>query len=411
MIIEQYYPDPEGIGEKMKKNCAVCGVEYQPTNGWEKRQKYCGSKHCLAKAKRLFDNAAVVESKTCIVCNVNFSPYRNSQTTCSKKCRRIRGREICSTPEFKARKNAARRKIPIEKECLNCGKSFVKNINKYCSEECFAESRRMKKRVKPQPKECMVCGTTFTHGRKDKQICSVECKKVHRKEYMKKFDKNKIEKCAFCGKSFRKLGTSITCSKECSESLAKAREKRWREENFGILSAKKCKYQKKNRAALTKRKREWREARRPPKVDIQCKECKGYFTPTTRHKNYAFCSHNCKVNWWAKDPKTNISNRVRGSMHQCLKKRGMTKGGKTFEMLGYTPTDLMNHLESQFTDGMSWDNRNKWHIDHIRPVASFDYDSTDHPDFKKCWGLNNLQPLWAADNMRKKDKWDGVVNV
>ena len=87
------------------------------------------------------------------------------------------------------------------------------------------------------------------------------------------------------------------------------------------------------------------------------------------------------------------------------------KSHKTFDLLGYTPKQLMAHLESQFTDGMSWDNMGEWHLDHIRPVASFNFDSTYHPELKKCWALNNLQPLWAKDNMSKGNKWDGVINA
>jgi len=73
--------------------------------------------------------------------------------------------------------------------------------------------------------------------------------------------------------------------------------------------------------------------------------------------------------------------------------------------------DLMQHLSSKFSKGMSFENYGQWHIDHIRPVASFNFDSAEHPDFKKCWALNNLQPLWAVDNKMKGDKWDGVVNA
>ena len=82
-------------------------------------------------------------------------------------------------------------------------------------------------------------------------------------------------------------------------------------------------------------------------------------------------------------------------------------------MLDYTFDELYNHFESQFTEenGYSWDNMSEWHIDHIRPVSSFNFDSIDHPDFKKCWALNNLQPLWAVDNMSKGDKWDGIINA
>ena len=94
-----------------------------------------------------------------------------------------------------------------------------------------------------------------------------------------------------------------------------------------------------------------------------------------------------------------------------LKYQGIAKVNQTFKILGFDKHTLREHLESQFTEGMSWDNMGEWHIDHIRPIASFNYDSTEHPDFKKCWALNNLQPLWAADNIRKGDKWNGVVNA
>jgi len=47
------------------------------------------------------------------------------------------------------------------------------------------------------------------------------------------------------------------------------------------------------------------------------------------------------------------------------------------------------------------------HIDHIKPVASFNYTTTECVDFKKCWALKNLQPLWATDNLSKGSLWNG----
>jgi len=61
-------------------------------------------------------------------------------------------------------------------------------------------------------------------------------------------------------------------------------------------------------------------------------------------------------------------------------------------------------LEQQFLPGMSWDNYGEWHIDHIIPVAVFNYSSVDHIDFSRCWALSNLRPLWAADNLHKNAK-------
>ena len=81
------------------------------------------------------------------------------------------------------------------------------------------------------------------------------------------------------------------------------------------------------------------------------------------------------------------------------------KSGRRWETLtGYTLEDLMKHLESQFEPWMSWDNYGKWHIDHIKPKSLFKYENAEDPEFKKCWALENLQPLEARENLIKRDK-------
>jgi len=75
------------------------------------------------------------------------------------------------------------------------------------------------------------------------------------------------------------------------------------------------------------------------------------------------------------------------------------------ELCGYTLDELRAHLEARFTDGMSWENMALWHIDHVRPLASFNITGIDCPEFKKAWALDNLQPLWALDNLRKGARW------
>jgi hypothetical protein len=65
----------------------------------------------------------------------------------------------------------------------------------------------------------------------------------------------------------------------------------------------------------------------------------------------------------------------------------------------------MNHLEKQFTKGMTWDNYGEWHVDHIRPMSSFNFTSVDDPEFKECWALCNLQPLWELDNLSKGSEY------
>lgn len=105
------------------------------------------------------------------------------------------------------------------------------------------------------------------------------------------------------------------------------------------------------------------------------------------------------------DPLVKISRMMRTLMHREVGRKSAGRGTWT-KLVGYTADQLKIHLERQFLPGMTWDNRglNGWHIDHIIPISSFSYDSHDHPDFKACWALTNLRPMWAADNIRKKDK-------
>ena len=87
--------------------------------------------------------------------------------------------------------------------------------------------------------------------------------------------------------------------------------------------------------------------------------------------------------------------------HMFRSTNGSKQGQSILKHLPYSFVQLKEHLESQFTEGMSWENRSEWHIDHIIPQSKFKFDSLTHPNFLKCWDLSNLQPLWAVDNMRK----------
>lgn len=78
------------------------------------------------------------------------------------------------------------------------------------------------------------------------------------------------------------------------------------------------------------------------------------------------------------------------------------------DLVPYTREELMTHLERQFRPGMTWANYGPvWHIDHIKPVSWFTFESKDDPQFKECWALSNLQPLFKEENLRKSDRYEG----
>jgi len=94
-----------------------------------------------------------------------------------------------------------------------------------------------------------------------------------------------------------------------------------------------------------------------------------------------------------------INHSISSGMWASLK--GNKKGYHWETIVNYTLDELIDHLERQFMPGMTWNNYGKWHIDHIIPVAVFNFTSPDHDDFKRCWALSNLCPLWAIDNSIK----------
>jgi hypothetical protein len=100
------------------------------------------------------------------------------------------------------------------------------------------------------------------------------------------------------------------------------------------------------------------------------------------------------------DPQFAIADRLRRRINQALRTANASKCGGMVEASGCDLSSLVRHIESQFADGMSWLNRNEWHIDHIVPLSAFDL--ADHDQQKVAFHFTNLRPLWATDNLRKQ---------
>jgi len=258
------------------------------------------------------------------------------------------------------------------KNCVICNAEFEakREHAKYCSNDCRNE-RRVKSIVDYPPKTCLHCGKTFQPSKNNHRVakyCSkICCSRAYTKvDSLRRLKQRPTIQCNECGITCKpKKADGTTCGKrKCvDESRRKTKLK-----NGIKANAKGGHRYKKVRAYMNQYQSQRRET----------------------------------------DPKFNLNARISAGVRYSLRNKN---GLKTFDLLDYTFDELYEHLESKFTDGMSWDNMSEWHIDHIRPVASFNFDSAEHPDFKKCWALNNLQPLWAVDNKMKGDKWDGVVNA
>ena len=159
----------------------------------------------------------------------------------------------------------------------------------------------------------------------------------------------------------------------------------------------------KNKTAVVKRIKDWQQ-RNPEKIALYGE------TQRLKAQNEFEYAERRRYLWrnWSKKQREEgtayaVAQNLRCRLNNSLRSRNLSQSQSVLALIGCSIDELKSHLESQFLEGMTWTNwtTDGWHIDHIRPCASF-----EDPADPRCWHYTNLQPLWAKDNLRKSDHWD-----
>ena len=158
------------------------------------------------------------------------------------------------------------------------------------------------------------------------------------------------------------------------------------------------KYREKNKEKLSIKHRLWYEDNKD-KWNTYIKEYRENNVDKIRQINRDY-----ERNRKATDPLYKLISNFRTAIYQVLKESNVDKNKHYFDILQYTPEQLITHLESQFKDTMSWDNYGEWHVDHKLPITHFNIVEMGDDEFMKCWALGNLQPMWGIENIRKSNK-------
>ncbi len=103
------------------------------------------------------------------------------------------------------------------------------------------------------------------------------------------------------------------------------------------------------------------------------------------------------------DPAFAIMCRLRCRVNHAMKAKGANKSIGTIELLGCTSACFRSYIENQFVDGMTWENKDKWHIDHRVPCAAF--NMLDPLQQRYCFWYKNHQPMFAQHNLSKSNKY------
>jgi hypothetical protein len=99
-------------------------------------------------------------------------------------------------------------------------------------------------------------------------------------------------------------------------------------------------------------------------------------------------------------PRGKLNCNMRSAIGSSL--RGNKKGQHWEMLVGYSVADLKKHLERKFKFGMTWENYGMtWEIDHKVPLVAFNFETPVDIDFRRCWCLENLQPLYVSENRSK----------
>lgn len=222
---------------------------------------------------------------------------------------------------------------------------------------------------------------------------------------LKDFSKDKSRRigvcriCKICASIWNKIYTTENCEKIKryrkkyiikNSVKIKANRKKYLKENSIKVKAREKKYLMENKEKI-------KNDRIKNKDKIKAYRIKNKDKAKEQHRIYM-----CQAYKTDSKFKLNslMSNAIRGSL-----KNG--KNGRQWETLvGYSVDDLKKHFEKLFTIGMSWDKflKGEIHIDHKIPINAHNFTEPEHQDFKKCWALKNLQPMWALENMMKSDK-------
>jgi len=157
-------------------------------------------------------------------------------------------------------------------------------------------------------------------------------------------------------------------------------------------------YQQNNRDKILERRKEYRQKNKDKIAEYRQKN-------KDKRAEYERSIYNT-------NPQFKISQLLRIRTRELVRKGKAKKFCGYNDYIGCTPQELVEHLESQFHEcpstgkAMTWDNHGEWHIDHIRPLASFDL--TKEEEFLQAHHYTNLQPLWAEENLSKGAVWDEV---
>ena len=299
--------------------------------------------------------------------------------------------------------------------CLYCGAPtfahYKSKLKTFCSHTCSNRWKweNVRKRKTLLTFVCQNCGSDVLIDAADNRVksgqqnffCSNECWK----EYCEKL--HTLKTCSVCNNKF--YGRNSCCCKKCAIEASKwhnfERYVGYKVNSYGEYLKEREKFDLIRKQASKKPSSEEEKREKKRNKSKNRRNNPEYVAYMKRYLKQYNAIHREERNIRARERMKNdevyrFKTSVRKMICDSFSRKGLVKNRKSEKVLGCTIEEFMTHLESKFSDGMSFSNHGEWHIDHIIPLA---VAKTEDDVIRLCH-YTNLQPLWAKDNLSKGAK-------
>lgn len=266
--------------------------------------------------------------------------------------------------------------------------------------------------------QCRGCGREFLWARKRK-YCSTECRKEHYN-----LERRATNRGPSIGSQMLSENRELVDrgKKRCSKCRRILSLSEFRKERRGLGGATAqcatCLASKDKQAKRYARRRAGRKTRAEIQAGVRARRIERMFVAHHKARIKEMLRAEAPSNTeryrsrYRGNPEFQAKERLRRQINKAAKRDGVgeliraaiRRDGDSLtveRLLGYSIFEFMAHMEKQFTKGMTWAHWRKGeiHIDHIIPQKEFDL--SDPAEYRSCWSLSNLQPLWAKSNLKK----------
>jgi hypothetical protein len=214
------------------------------------------------------------------------------------------------------------------------------------------------------------------------------------------------------GSNKEKIAKRNKIYREANKEKILKKQKEWRENNKERIAKAKKTWRENNKDGIATRDKAYYEANKEvilEKQKLYSQKNKKKISKRNKiyHQNNKNKRNKRQQNKRKEDDLFRLKQNIRTLISIQLRCGGYTKKSKTTQILGCSFEEFKIHIEKQFVEGMNWENRHLWHLDHIIPVSL----AVDEEHLIKLNHYTNFQPLWASDNIRKSNKTNVIVTI